>query len=130
MLTHITLQRTEAHSNARNSSKRGATRPRVGIGKLGLEAPTCQYNTTRVVYLLVKALSLAKQMPTRGRVAPVSWSIELALHNLLKISAIFAEDRLHLGIIFEQARYSALGLHYLCTPKEKDKNTNYVISKI
>ena len=52
----------------------GATRPRVGIVKLGLDAPTWQYNTMmrvgRVLYLLAKASSLVKQMPTRGRVAP------------------------------------------------------------
>ena len=51
----------------------GATRPRVGIVKLGLDAPTWQYNDesgTRVLYLLAKASSLVKQMPTRGRVAP------------------------------------------------------------
>ena len=49
-------------------------RPRVGIVKLGLDAPTWQYNTMmrveRVLYLLAKASSLVKQMPTRGRVAP------------------------------------------------------------
>ena len=49
----------------------GATRPRVGIVKLGLDAPTWQYNTMmrvgRVLYLLAKASSLVKQMPTRGR---------------------------------------------------------------
>ena len=50
----------------------GATRPRVGIVKLGLDAPTWQYNDKRgrVLYLLAKASSLVKQMPTRGRVAP------------------------------------------------------------
>ena len=50
----------------------GATRPRVGIVKLGLDAPTWQYNDKRgrVLYLLAKASSLGKQMPTRGRVAP------------------------------------------------------------
>ena len=47
-------------------------RPRVGIVKLGLDAPTWQYNDKRgrVLYLLAKASSLVKQMPTRGRVAP------------------------------------------------------------
>ena len=50
------------------------SRPRVGIVKLGLDAPTWQYNTMMrvecVLYLLAKASSLVKQMPTRGRVAP------------------------------------------------------------
>ena len=32
----------------------------------------------------------------------------------LENCCIFAEDKLHLGIIFKQAWYSALGLHYLC----------------
>ena len=47
-------------------------RPRVGIVKLGFDAPTWQYNDKRgrVLYLLAKASSLVKQMPTRGRVAP------------------------------------------------------------
>lgn len=46
--------------------------PRVGIVKLGLDAPTWQYNDKRgcVLYLLAKASSLVKQMPTRGRGAP------------------------------------------------------------
>ena len=47
-------------------------RPRVGIVKLGLDAPTWQYNDKRgrVLYLLAKASSLVKQMPTRGRAPP------------------------------------------------------------
>ena len=64
---------TRPHLGA-TQSHLGATRPRVGIVKLGLDAPTWQYNTMmrvgRVLYLLAKASSLVKQMPTRGRVAP------------------------------------------------------------
>ena len=62
---------TRPHLGA-TQSHLGATRPRVGIVKLGLDAPTWQYNDERgcVLYLLAKASSLVKQMPTRGRVAP------------------------------------------------------------
>ena len=48
----------------------GATRPRVGIANLGFETPSWQYILLIILYLLVKASSLDKQMPTRGRVAP------------------------------------------------------------
>ena len=45
-------------------------RPRVGIANLGFETPSWQYILLIILYLLVKASSLDKQMPTRGRVAP------------------------------------------------------------
>ena len=48
----------------------GATRPRVGIANLGFEPPSWQCILFIILYLLVKASSLDKQMPTRGRVAP------------------------------------------------------------
>ena len=48
----------------------GATRPRVGIANLGFETPSWQYILLIILYLLVKASSLDKQMLTRGRVAP------------------------------------------------------------
>ena len=35
-------------------------------------------------------------------------------HGKLGKLLYIAEDKLHLGIIFKQASYSALGLHYLC----------------
>ena len=69
----------DASSPGATRSHLGATRPRVGIVKLGLDAPTWQYNTMmrvgRILYLLAKASSLVKQMPTRGRVAPGEGSI-------------------------------------------------------
>ena len=45
-------------------------RPRVGIANLGFEPPSWQCILFIILYLLVKASSLDKQMPTRGRVAP------------------------------------------------------------
>ena len=45
----------------------GATRPRVGIANLGFEPPSWQCILFIILYLLVKASSLDKQMPTRGR---------------------------------------------------------------
>ena len=58
----ITSRRTRPHL--------GATRPRVGIANLGFEPPSWQCILFIILYLLVKASSLDKQMPTRGRVAP------------------------------------------------------------